>query len=288
LAEQLVARRGGGLDTAATNHDILEAQREFLMADYDNRLMRGAAATGAIGVDAGLRAYMLRVYNYMLVGLLVTGLASLAVYSLSVTTDTTAGAVALPGGLMLTQFGATLFLSPLRWVVIFAPVVLALFVQMRIQHLSVGAALSGFLGYAAMIGASVGTISMFVYTGTSIAQVFFITAAAFGGLSLWGYTTQRDLTGFGSFLIMGAWGLFIAFAVNMFFRSPMVMWVGSVAGVGIFAGLTAYYTQMIKNMYYVGDDGTVAGRKAVLGALVLYISFVNMFMMLLNLMGNRR
>jgi len=257
------------------------------MADFDNRLMRGAAAATTT-VDAGLRAYMLRVYNYMLAGLVITGLASLAIYSLSVTTDPAAGAATLPGGMMLTQFGVTLFVSPLRWVVIFAPLVLALFVQMRIQHLSVGAALAGFLGYAAMIGASVGTISMLVYTGTSIAEVFFITAAAFGGLSLWGYTTQRDLTGMGSFLIMGAWGLFIAFAVNMFFRSPMVMWVGSVAGVGIFAGLTAYFTQTIKNMYYVGDDGTVTGRKAVLGALVLYISFVNMFMMLLNLMGNRR
>ncbi len=139
-----------------------------------------------------------------------------------------------------------------------------------------------------LIGASIGTLSMLVYTGSSIAQVFFITAATFGAMSLYGYTTSRDLTGMGSFLIMGMIGLFIAFAVNMFLQSPMIMWIGSVAGVGIFAGLTAYYTQTIKNMYYVGDDGTVAGRKAVLGALVLYISFVNLFMMLLNLMGNRR
>jgi FtsH-binding integral membrane protein len=127
-----------------------------------------------------------------------------------------------------------------------------------------------------------------VYASASIAQVFFITAAAFGGLSLWGYTTKRDLTGLGSFLIMGLIGLIIAMVVNIFLRSPMMMWVMSVAGVGIFAGLTAYDTQKIKEMYYVGDDGTMAGKKAILGALNLYLDFVNMFQYLLYLMGNRR
>ena len=257
------------------------------MADYDNRLMRGAT-TATDTIDQGLRAYMLRVYNYMIMGLAVTGLASAALYMLSVTTDAGAAAAALPGGLYLTKLGATLFLSPLRWVVLFSPIALALYLQVRISRMSVGGALTAFVVYAGMIGASVGTISMLVYTGSSIAQVFFITAAAFGGLSLWGYTTRRDLSGMGSFLIMGAWGLFVAFLVNAFLHSAMITWVGSVAGVGIFAGLTAYYTQTIKDMYYVGDDGTVAGRKAVLGALVLYISFVNLFMMLLNLMGSRR
>jgi len=118
--------------------------------------------------------------------------------------------------------------------------------------------------------------------------VFFITASAFGGLSLWGYTTKRDLTGFGSFLIMGLIGLFIAMVVNIFLRSPMMMWVMSIAGVGIFAGLTAYDTQKIKDMYYVGDDGTLAGKKAIMGALNLYLDFINMFQFLLYLMGNRR
>ena len=257
------------------------------MADFDNRLVRGAT-TVADTVDTGLRAYMLRVYNYMIMGLAVTGLASAALYMLSVTNDASAAAATIPGGLYLTKLGATLFLSPLRWVVLFSPVALALYLQVRISRMTVGGALTGFVVYAGMIGASVGTISMLAYTGASIAQVFFITAAAFGGLSLWGYTTKRDLSGMGSFLIMGAWGLFVAFIVNAFLQSPMIMWVGSVAGVGIFSGLTAYYTQTIKDMYYVGDDGTIAGRKAVLGALVLYISFVNLFMMLLNLMGNRR
>ena len=257
------------------------------MADFDNRIVPGTS-TVADTTDMGLRRYMLRVYNYMLLGLLVTGLASAALYSLSVTGDATAAAARIPGGLYLTSLGATLFLSPLRYVVMFSPIALALYLQVRIQRMSVPAALTGFVVYAGMIGASIGTITMLVYTGTSIAQVFFITAAAFGGLSLFGYSTRRDLTGFGSFLIMGAWGLFVAFLVNVWLKSPMIMWVGSIAGVGIFAGLTAYYTQMIKNMYYVGDDGTVAGRKSVLGALVLYISFINLFMMLMNLMGSRR
>ena len=257
------------------------------MADFDNRLARGAT-TATDSYDAGLRAYMLRVYNYMLLGLVVTGLASAALYMLSVTSDPSSAAGEITRGVYLTQLGATLFLSPLRWVVLFSPLALALYLQVRISRMSVGGALTGFVVYAGLIGASIGTISMLVYTGASIAQVFFITAAAFGGLSLWGYSTKRDLTGMGSFLIMGAWGLFVAFMVNAFLNSPMIMWVGSVAGVGIFAGLTAYYTQTIKNMYYVGDDGTVAGRKAVLGALVLYISFINLFMMLLNLTGTRR
>jgi FtsH-binding integral membrane protein len=257
------------------------------MADFDNRLARGAT-TATTTYDAGLRAYMLRVYNYMLLGLVVTGLASAALYMLSVTTDSGAAAAAIPGGLYLTQIGATLFLSPLRWVVMFSPIALGLYLQVRINRMSIGGALMGFVVYAGMIGASIGTISMLVYQGASIAQVFFITAAAFGGLSLWGYTTKRNLTGLGQFMIMGAWGLFIAFIVNAFLHSEMIMWVGSVAGVAIFSGLTAYYTQAIRDMYYVGDDGTVAGRKAILGALVLYISFINLFMMLLNLMGNRR
>lgn len=257
------------------------------MADFDNRIVRGAA-TATATYDAGLRAYMLRVYNYMLMGLVVTGLASAALYMLSVTNDASAAAATLPGGLYLTQLGATLFLSPLRWVVVLSPIALGLYLQFRLRRMSVASGLTGFVVYAGLIGASIGTISMLAYTGASIAEVFFITAAAFGGLSLWGYTTKRDLSGMGSFLIMGAWGLFVAFAVNAFLNSPMIMWVGSVAGVGIFSGLTAYYTQAIKNMYYVHDDGSVTGSKAILGALVLYISFINLFMMLLNLTGSRR
>jgi FtsH-binding integral membrane protein len=256
------------------------------MADFDNRLMRGAAA-GDVSIDAGLRAYMLRVYNYMLVGLVVTGFASMATYLASITSDPAAAAATLPSGVMLSHFGALLFTSPLRWVVMLSPLAVVLLIRYRLQSMSVGNALLAFAAFAGLMGLSLGSIFI-VYTQTSIAQVFFINAAAFGGLSLWGYTTKRDLTGMGSFLIMGVWGLFIAMIVNFWLQSSMLMWVVSVAGVGIFAGLTAYDTQSIKNMYYVGDDGSVAGRKAVLGALRLYLDFINMFMFLLNLMGNRR
>jgi len=257
------------------------------MADYNNPLARGRAGTVTDVVDAGLRAYMLRVYNYMLVALVVTGLMAYAFYGLSVTDDPAQAAARLGNGVMLTNLGVTLFASPLRWLVILAPLGLVFYISARIQHMSMAAAQASFWIFAALIGLSMSTIFM-VYASASIAQVFFITAAAFGGLSLWGYTTKRDLTGMGSFLIMGLWGLIIAMVVNIFFRSPMIMWVMSIAGVGIFAGLTAYDTQKIKDMYYVGDDGTLAGKKAIMGALNLYLDFINMFQFLLYLMGNRR
>ncbi len=257
------------------------------MANFDPRYTSAPVAT-ADAQDAGLRAYMLHVYNYMLAGLAVTGIASWLLYAIAVTTNPADAVVTLQSGVMLTSVGQILFLTPLRWVVMFSPVALVLLLQFRLSHMSVGAALAAFVAYAGLVGVSMGTISLIVYTGSSIAQVFFITAAAFGGLSLFGYSTKRDLSGFGSFLIMGVWGLFIAFIVNIWLKSPMLMWVASVAGVFIFAGMTAYDTQSIKNMYYVGDDGTVTGRKAVTGALRLYLDFINMFMMLLNLMGNRR
>ena len=153
--------------------------------------------------------------------------------------------------------------------------------------MSVGGAQSAFWLFAGLMGVSFSTIFM-VYATASIAQVFFITAAAFGGLSLYGYTTKRDLSPIGSFLIMGVWGLLIAMFVNFFLMSPMIMWVMSVAGVGIFAGLTAYDTQRIKEMYSVGDDGTLAAKKSIMGALALYLDFINMFQFLLFLMGGRR
>jgi FtsH-binding integral membrane protein len=242
-------------------------------------VLRGqTAAAGA--VDEGLRTYMLRVYNYMLVALVLTGLTAYAFFAASV--------VDVPGhGLALTQFGYTLFATPLRWVVMLAPLALVFFISFRMQHMSVGTAQASFWIFAGLMGISMSTIFM-VYASQSIAQVFFITAAAFGGLSLWGYTTKRDLTGFGSFLIMGLWGLIIASLVNLFLNSAMTMWVISVAGVGIFAGLTAYDTQKIKEMYYVGDDGTVAAKKSIMGALALYLDFINMFLFLLRLLGNRR
>lgn len=161
------------------------------------------------------------------------------------------------------------------------------FLSWRIARMSVAAAQTTFWVYAGLVGLSLASIFL-VYTTESIAQVFFITAATFGAMSLWGYTTKRDLTSMGSFLMMGLFGIIIAMLVNLFLQSSGLSWVISVLGVVIFTGLTAYDTQKIKEMYYVGDDGTVAGRKAIMGALNLYLDFINIFIMLLRLVGNQR
>jgi uncharacterized protein len=257
------------------------------MADYDsNRIIRGQAAEAGV-IDAGLRAYMLRVYNYMLVGLVLTGLTAYGVYSVAVTADPAAAVATLKNGVMLTNFGVTLYTTPLQWLFMLAPLGAVIYINARLRRMSVGGAQSAFWIFAGLMGVSFSTIFV-VYAASSIAQVFFITAAAFGGLSLYGYTTKRDLSPIGSFLIMGVWGLIIAMIVNMFLQSPMIMWVMSVAGVGIFAGLTAYDTQRIKEMYAVGDDGTLAAKKSIMGALALYLDFINMFQFLLFLFGGRR
>ena len=257
------------------------------MADYDNRIIRGQAGAQAGEIDAGLRAYMLRVYNYMLVGLILTGLTAYGVYSMAATTDPALAAVTLKNGVMLTSFGVTLFTSPLRWLFMLAPLGAVLYINARLQKMSVGGAQAAFWIFAGLMGVSFSTIFV-IYASTSIAEVFFITAAAFGGLSLYGYTTKTDLSPIGSFLIMGVWGLLIAMFVNFFLQSPMMMWIMSVAGVGIFAGLTAYDTQRIKDMYQVSDDGSLAAKKSIMGALALYLDFINMFQFLLFLMGGRR
>ena len=161
------------------------------------------------------------------------------------------------------------------------------FLSWRIDRLSAATARALFFVYAALLGASLSTIFA-VYTDASITRVFFISAAAFGGLSLWGYTTQRDLSPMGSFLMMGLIGIIIASLVNIFLKSSGLDWIVSVIGVIVFAGLTAWDTQKIKEMYSAYDDGTVAGRKAVMGALTLYLDFINLFLMLLRLFGGRR
>jgi hypothetical protein len=256
------------------------------MADFDNRIIRGQAAEAG-AIDAGLRAYMLRVYNYMLVGLVLTGLTAYGVYSTATTVDPAAAVATLKNGVMLTHFGVTLYTTPLQWLFMLAPLGAVIFINMRLQRMSMAGAQSAFWIFAGLMGVSFSTIFV-IYAAASIAQVFFITAAAFGGLSLYGYTTKTSLSGIGSFLIMGVWGLIIAMIVNMFMQSPMMMWVMSVAGVGIFAGLTAYDTQRIKEMYSANDDGTLAGKKSIMGALALYLDFINMFQFLLFLMGGRR
>src|SRR5690606_17858646 len=184
-------------------------------------------------------------------------------------------------------FGQAIYLSPLKWVVVLAPLALVFFMSFRIEKMSVSAAQTTFWVYAALMGLSLSTIFI-VYTGESIVRTFFITAASFGALSLYGYTTKRDLTGMGSFLIMGVFGLIIASIVNIFLGSSALQFAISVLGVLIFAGLTAYDTQKIKEMYFEGDSAVASGRKAIMGALRLYLDFINLFMFMLQFLGNNR
>lgn len=223
-------------------------------------------------IDQGLRAFMLGVYNNMVLGLGVTGLVALATYMAASSSE--------------ALFNA-LYLSPLRWVVMLAPLAFIFFFSFKIETMSAAKARSMFLAFSAVMGLSLSTI-FFVFTGESIVQVFFVTAAAFGGLSLYGYTTKRSLSGMGSFLIMGLIGLLIAMVVNIFLASSAMAFAISILGVLIFAGLTAWDTQRLKEMYLYGNfDGEAAGRVSVMGALSLYLNFINMFQFLLALMGNR-
>ncbi len=237
-------------------------------------------------IDEGLRAYMLRVYNLMALGLAITGVAALGTVSLATTGDPSSAAATLGNGTLLTSFGTAIYGSPLRWVVMLAPLAMVFFLSFRVHKMSVPAAQTTFWAFAALMGISLSSIFL-IYTTGSIVQTFFITAASFGALSLWGYTTRRDLSGMGSFLIMGVFGLIIAMVVNIFLASPALQFAISGIGVLIFAGLTAYDTQQIKEMYYEGDGAAVAGRKAIMGALRLYLDFINLFMFLLQFLGNR-
>ncbi|WP_279481130.1 Bax inhibitor-1/YccA family protein [Aureimonas sp. SK2] len=258
------------------------------MAEKWNSGVRSVPAAGSrvdASIDQGLRAYMLKVYNLMAIGLVITGVAAYGLFSLATTTDPALAAAEF-NGTMLTQLGVTVFVSPLKWVLMLAPLAMVFFLSFRVHKMSVSAAQTTFWAYAAMVGLSLSTIFL-VYTQESIVQVFFITAASFGALSLFGYTTKRDLSGMGSFLIMGVFGVIIAMIVNIFLQSSALGFAISVIGVLVFAGLTAYDTQRIKEMYWEGDDTLVAGRKAIMGALSLYLNFINMFMFMLQLFGNR-
>ena len=247
------------------------------MADYDsNRIIRGQAAEAGV-IDAGLRAYMLRVYNYMLVGLGLTAGTAWLTANTSLR-DLFFQYVPAAHGYGLTTLGM---------IAIFAPLALVLLLSFRINKMSVAGAQTAFWVYASMVGISVASI-LLNFTGESVARVFAITAATFGAMSLYGYTTKRDLTGFGSFLFMGLIGVIIASLVNMFLQSSMMQFIISIIGVLVFTGLTAYDTQKIKNYYVAQDDGTVAGKKAIMGALNLYLDFINLFFMLIQLFGNRR
>ncbi|WP_243370052.1 Bax inhibitor-1/YccA family protein [Microvirga solisilvae] len=231
-------------------------------------------------VDQGLRTFMLGVYNNMVLGLAISALVALGINMAAVTTNDA-------GRMALTEFGRVLYGTPLMWVVALAPLAFIFFFSFRIDRMSAATARMTFFAFAAVMGASLSTL-LIRYTGASVVQVFFITAAAFGALSLWGYTTRRSLSGMGSFLIMGLVGLIIASIVNIFVASSMLQFGISVIGVLIFAGLTAYDTQKLKEMYLYGNfDTEAAGKVSVMGALTLYLDFINMFQFLLALVGNR-
>jgi uncharacterized protein len=246
------------------------------MAQPDNRYAQSVAgARTGVAVDEGLRSYMLGVYNYMAAGVALTGIVAYLTYSLAVA----------DGG--LTPFGQTLYASPLKWVVMLAPLGFVLFLGVRMEQMSVGTAQTMFWLFAAVMGVSLSSIFL-VFTGQSITQIFFVTAATFGALSLWGYTTKRDISGWGSFLFMGVVGIVIAALVNLFLQSSALQFAISVIGVLVFAGLTAYDTQRIKDGYLmVRGDAAMMAKSAIMGALSLYLDFINMFVMLLNLFGNR-
>jgi FtsH-binding integral membrane protein len=246
------------------------------MSQLDNRYAQSGypARTGA-AVDEGLRSYMLGVYNYMAAGVALTGVTAYLTWMLAVSNGS------------LTPFGEALYNSPLRWVVMLAPLGFVLYMSFRAGAMSVGAAQICFWAFAAVMGVSLSSIFL-VFTGQSITQIFFITAATFGALSLWGYTTKRDISGWGSFLFMGVVGIIIASLVNLFLQSTGLQFAISVIGVLVFAGLTAYDTQRIKDGYaLVRGNAELVAKSAIMGALSLYLDFINMFVMLLNLFGNR-
>ena len=256
------------------------------MSNFDpNYAVRGVSADRtAAEIDQGLRSYMIAVYNYMAMGVALTGVAAWLAYTMA-----GGDAIVIRGNQIanLTPFGQMIY-STVGLIVMFVGTFgLVMLISFMINRLSPAMALGLFMLYAALLGVFLSTIFL-QYTGASITRVFFISAASFGALSLYGYTTQRDLSGMGSFLIMGLFGVIIASLVNLFLKSTGLEFVISVVGVLVFAGLTAWDTQKIKEMYDAQDDGSVAGRKAVMGALSLYLDFINMFMMLLRLFGDRR
>ena len=256
------------------------------MAEFDRPTIAAARAGTGAAIDEGLRSYMLKVYNYMGIGLVVTGLVAWFASAAAITTDPALAVGALENGQLVTQWGALLYTSPLMWVVALSPLAIVLVLSFGINRLSVPAAQAIFWGFSALMGLSLSSIFL-VYTDASIAKVFFITAATFGAMSLYGYTTKRDLTSIGNFLIMGLIGLIIASIVNIFMQSSMLEFAISVIGVLIFVGLTAYDTQKIKESYSASFGADVLAKGAIMGALNLYLDFINLFMMLLRLFGNR-
>lgn len=255
------------------------------MADYD----RNAYAPYATGMgrtlsaaqyDQGLRSYMLGIYNHMTIALALSGLVAIGAFMLGTTTGAS-------GRMALTPFGQAIWVSPLKWLIMLAPLAFVLVLSFRFEKMSYGALLGTFYAFAGVMGLSLSSIFV-IYKLGSIAQVFFITAASFGALSLFGYTTKKDLSAMGKFMIMGLFGLIIASIVNIFMKAPALQFAINVLGVLIFAGLTAWDTQRLKEEYdVVAGDQTLMQKWSLMGALTLYLNFINMFQFLLSLFGQR-
>jgi uncharacterized protein len=257
------------------------------MAEYST--IRAGAGIRTAAIDEGLRAHMNKVYGTMSVGMVITAAAAWAMSGLAVTNVPAEGAAMIRDGQYLTDLGYALYASPLRWVIMFLPLVMVFAFGAVINRISAAAAQLFFYTFALAMGVSISWIFL-VFTSFSIVQVFLITSVAFAGLSLYGYVTKKDLSAMGTFLIMGVIGLLVAMVVNIFLQSPAMMFAISILGVLIFAGLTAYDTQNIKNTYVAhAAQGDVEwlGKAAIMGALNLYLDFINMFMFLLQLFGNR-
>jgi len=236
-----------------------------------NNRYASPAATRSAALDAGLRSYMLGVYNHMTTALALTGFAAFGTKIMAQSSP---------------AFAQLLFGTPLSYVIMFAPIAMVMWMSFRINRMSAAKARTLFYVYAALMGVSLSAI-LLTFTGASVARAFFITAGAFAGLSIFGYTTKRDLTAMGGFLIVGVFGLILASIVNIFVQSSGMEFLISVVGVLLFAGLTAYDTQKIKSIYYAGDSADEAGRKSIFGALTLYLDFINMFLFMVQLLGNR-
>ncbi|MBP7709840.1 MAG: Bax inhibitor-1/YccA family protein [Rickettsiales bacterium] len=239
------------------------------MSNFINRTSSFASSATRTTYDVAMREYMMKVYNFMSIALAISGVVAFLVAS-------------SPAAMAL------IFGTPLAWVVMLAPLGFVIFFSVKLNSMSAAKAKNCLWIYSALMGLSLASI-LVIYTGTSVARVFFITASVFGAMSLYGYTTKKDLTGMGSFLIMGLFGLIIASIVNIFLKSSALEFALSLIGVALFIGLTAYDTQRIKQMYYqfAGNQEMVA-KAAVMGALSLYMDFINLFIMLLRFFGDRR
>ena len=241
-----------------------------------------SSASEAI-IDQGLRAHMLKVYNYMAAGVLLTGIVALFCFKMAAITSAEGQIIGL------TNFGNAILNSGLKWVIMLSPLAIVFYMSFGAAKISTSKAQTLFWIFCILMGASL-TYLFVIFTGLSITRVFFITAGTFGAMSIYGYTTKRDLTKLGSFCMMGLFGIIIASFVNIFTKSPMTYYVISYVGVLVFIGLTAYDTQKIKNMYLMseGNSSALLNKQAIYGALTLYLDFINLFIFLLRIFGQRR